>query len=227
MLINTTAYHQLNNLINSNESVVQLIAVSKTKPIAAIQELYNLGHKHFGENYVQELVEKQAQLPNDIQWHFIGHLQSNKVKYIAPFVHCIQSIDSFKLLVEVNKQAAKHNRIIDCLLQIHVAREDTKFGFNEQEVLQLLEQPNLQQLNNICIKGIMGMASFTDMESQIKKEFTQLQQIFKSLQKQANLLQLSNVQIQEASFGMSSDYNLALQFGTTMIRVGSLLFGSR
>lgn len=227
MLINSTAYHQLNALTNTDGNPVQLIAVSKTKPNQAIQELYNIGHRHFGENYVQELVQKQIDLPKDIQWHFIGHLQSNKVKYIAPFVYCIHSIDSYKLLVEVNKQAAKQNRIIDCLLQIHVAQEETKFGFNQEEALTLLLKPELAALKNICIKGIMGMASFSEDENLLKKEFAQLQTSFSALQKQAQQLQLGNVNVTEASFGMSGDYNLALQLGTTMIRVGSLLFGSR
>lgn len=227
MLINSTAYHQLNTLTNNLGKPVQLIAVSKTKPNKAIKELYSLGHRHFGENYVQELVQKQADLPKDIHWHFIGHLQSNKVKYIAPFVHCIHSIDSYKLLVEVNKQATKNNRTIDCLLQVHVAQEETKFGFDENEILAFLQKEELKTLNHIYIKGIMGMASYTNNEEQLKKEFTQLQIIFKNLQQQNKTLHLPNLNITEASFGMSSDYALALQFGTTMIRVGSLLFGSR
>lgn len=227
MFINLSTYHQLNNLKNGSNKAVQLIAVSKTKPVEAITELYNEGHRHFGENYVQELVQKHSSLPSNIHWHFIGHLQSNKVKYIAPFVHCIHSVDSYKLLIEVNKQAAKNNRIINCLLQIYVAQEETKFGFDEAELNALLLQPELKLLNNICIKGIMGMASFTNNETQLRKEFAQLQAVFMQLQGQAKELALPNVQIQEASFGMSNDYSLALEFGTTMIRVGSLLFGSR
>jgi hypothetical protein len=227
MLINTSIYQQLNNLKNIKDNAVQLIAVSKTKPVEAIQQLYNLGHKHFGENYVQELVAKQASLPKDIYWHFIGHLQSNKVKYIAPFVYCIHSIDSYKLLLEVNKQAAKHNRIINCLLQVHVAQEETKFGFDEDELMDVLQDTVLKNLQHICIKGIMGMASFTHNEQQLKNEFTQLQTIFINLSQHSKQLALQNVDIKEASFGMSGDYKLALQYGTTMIRVGSLLFGSR
>lgn len=227
MAINSTIYSQLNNLTNSFGNSVQLIAVSKTKPSQAILELYNLGHRHFGENYVQELVQKQNELPNDINWHFIGHLQSNKVKYIAPFVYCIHSIDSFKLLVEVNKQAAKHNRVIHCLLQIHIAQEETKFGFDKEELMALIKNPALYSLGNICIKGIMGMASFTNNEEQLKQEFAALQSIFIKIQQLSNQIQQPNIKITEASFGMSGDYELALQYGTTMIRVGSLLFGSR
>ncbi|RYZ30591.1 MAG: YggS family pyridoxal phosphate-dependent enzyme [Chitinophagaceae bacterium] len=202
-----------------------LVAVSKTKPVEAIQELYNLGQRDFGENYVQELVDKQAQLPQDIRWHFIGHLQSNKVKYIAPFVHLIHGIDSFRLLKEVNKQAEKNNRVIDVLLQIHIAREETKFGLDENEAAEIFttKANELVELQNIRITGLMGMASFSDDKNVVRDEFKSLKRIFDQYAQQST----SNCRLQTLSMGMSGDYQMALEEGSNMIRIGSLLFGSR
>lgn len=205
---------------------VTLVAVSKTKPANDIQELYNLGQKDFGENYVQELVEKQPILPADIRWHYIGHLQSNKVKYIAPFVHLIHAVDSFKLLQEINKQAVKNNRTIDVLLQMHIAAEDTKFGMDEKEIIELLQYYEAQQaqLQNIRICGLMGMSSLTDNEEQVRTEFSRLYTVFKNLQQSTFL---GKPYFNTCSMGMSGDYKIAVEAGSTMVRVGSLLFGSR
>ncbi|HEX8313547.1 MAG TPA: YggS family pyridoxal phosphate-dependent enzyme [Flavisolibacter sp.] len=203
-----------------------LVAVSKTKPNEAIRELYDLGHRDFGENYVQELVEKQAVLPTDIRWHFIGHLQTNKVKYIAPFVHLIHGIDSFKLLKEVNKQAEKNNRIIDVLLQVHIAQEETKFGLDEKELDEIVNpdlKHELHALKNIRIRGLMGMASFSDDVNLVRSEFN----ILKSLYDKYAELQTPHFKLQILSMGMSADYQTALGEGSNMIRIGSLLFGSR
>ncbi len=197
-----------------------LVAVSKTKSVADIQALYDLGQIDFGENYVQELVDKYAQLPKDIHWHFIGHLQSNKVKYIAPFVHLIHGVDSFNLLKEINKQALKNNRVIDCLLQVHIAKEETKFGLDEHELSELHE---LNELKNIRIVGLMGMASFSDDMNLVRNEFKNLKTIFDNNAQQPT----SNHQLQTLSMGMSSDYKIALEEGSTMVRIGSLLFGER
>jgi pyridoxal phosphate enzyme (YggS family) len=204
---------------------VQLVAVSKTKPAQDIKELYDSGHRDFGENYVQELVDKQAQLPNDIRWHFIGHLQSNKVKYIAPFVHLIQSVDSLKLLKEINKQGVKHNREIECLLQVHIADEETKFGFDAGEIEELVNtnSSELHELTNIKIAGLMGMASLTGDENKIRTEFKQLKSIFENFAQ----LQTANSKPEILSMGMSSDYTIAIEEGSTMVRIGSLLFGER
>lgn len=195
---------------------VTLIAVSKTKPNEMIMEAYEAGQKDFGENYVQELVDKQEQLPKDINWHFIGHLQSNKVKYIAPFVYLIHGVDSFNLLKEINKQALKNDRVIDCLLQIYIAQEETKFGLSFDEAKEILTSKEFNELKNISIKGFMAMASNTDDQEQIKKEFKSL-----------NEFNLNNFNFKTLSFGMSSDYQLAIQQGSTMIRVGSSIFGER
>jgi PLP dependent protein len=204
---------------------LQLVAVSKTKPVEAIKELYDLGQRDFGENYVQELVDKKAQLPTDIRWHFIGHLQTNKVKYLAPFVHLIHGIDSYKLLKEVNKQAAKNNRIIDVLLQVHIAKEETKFGLDENELHDILGQHNneLSSLQNIRITGLMGMASFSDDKNVVREEFKNLKRIFD----QYSSIASANCHLNILSMGMSGDYQLALEEGSTMVRIGSLLFGSR
>jgi pyridoxal phosphate enzyme (YggS family) len=202
----------------------QLIAVSKTKPVESIREAYDAGQRVFGENKVQELVPKYEALPKDIQWHLIGHLQSNKVKYIAPFVHLIHSIDSFKLLEEVNKQAIKANRTIACLLQLHIAEEETKFGFSEEEVTDLLASDALQKLENIQIAGLMGMATFTEDLEQIRKEFRGLRGLYERL-KTSSLP--ANVTMRHLSMGMSSDYKLAIEEGSTMIRVGTAIFGDR
>lgn len=200
---------------------VTLVAVSKTKPIADIAALYALGQRDFGENYVQELTEKQAQLPQDIRWHFIGHLQSNKVKYIAPFVHLIHGVDSLKLLKEVNKQAAKHQRVIDVLLQMHIAQEETKFGLDEQELVQLLEAISHEPLPNVRICGLMGMASFSDNTSLVRSELKGLKAIYDQYANRAP------VEMTILSMGMSGDYEIAVEEGSTMVRIGSLLFGSR
>ncbi|MDX2174485.1 MAG: YggS family pyridoxal phosphate-dependent enzyme [Bacteroidota bacterium] len=199
---------------------VTLIAVSKTKPNGAVLEAYETGHRDFGENYVQELVDKHEQLPKDIHWHFIGHLQSNKVKYIAPFVHLIHGVDSFNLLKEINKQALKNNRVINCLLQIYIAQEETKFGLSFEEADTILKSEELKSLKNIAIKGFMAMASNTDDEAQIRKEFQSL----KHFADQSFILNLESLIL---SYGMSSDYKLAIQEGSTMIRIGSSIFGER
>lgn len=199
---------------------VTLVAVSKTKPNEAILEAYQAGQRVFGENKVQELTEKYESLPKDIEWHMIGHLQSNKVKYIAPFVSLIHGVDSFKLLKEINKRAAQNERVINCLLQIHIAEEDTKFGFDEKEVAELLKSEAFQHLKNIKIVGLMGMATFTDNENQIRKEF-------KSLKKLFDKLSTLYFPLSTLSMGMSGDYQLAIEEGSTMIRVGSSIFGER
>ena len=215
MAINTIAYQTISKELQLKN--VTLVAVSKTKPVEAVQAMYDLRHRDFGENYVQELVDKFAVLPKDIRWHFIGHLQSNKVKYIAPFVHLIHGVDSLSLLKEINKQAAKNNRVIDCLLQVHIAEEETKFGFDEQELNELHQ---LQELKNIRVVGLMGMASFSDDMQKVRSEFKKLKSIFNNLKSQ-----IPNLQI--LSMGMSADYKIAIEEGSTMVRIGSLLFGSR
>lgn len=204
---------------------VTLVAVSKTKPVSDLMEAYTAGQRIFGENYVQELVEKEQQLPKDIQWHFIGHLQSRKVKLIAPFVNLIHGVDSLKLLEEINKQAAKNNRVIDCLLQIHIAEEETKFGLDENELDEILHHTQNQQneLNNINIVGLMGMATFTENQLQIEKEFNHLKQIFDKYKD----LKTKNCQLNTLSMGMSGDYQLAISCGSTMVRIGSSIFGNR
>lgn len=199
---------------------VTLIAVSKTKPIEAILEAYEAGQRDFGENYIQELCDKAEKLPKDIRWHAIGHVQSNKVKYIAPFVHLIHGVDSLKLLQEINKQAQKNNRVIDCLLQVFIATEESKFGLDSTEVHALLESEIFLQLQNIRIVGLMGMASNTENETQIRSEFKGLHSLFSELQKQYS-------DFKHLSMGMSGDYPLAISEGSTMIRVGSLIFGAR
>ena len=197
---------------------VTLVAVSKTKPVEDIEALYALGQRDFGENYVQELVDKQASLPVDIRWHFIGHLQSNKVKYIAPFVYLIHGVDSLKLLKEIDKQAAKNNRIIQCLLQVHIASEETKFGMDEQELAEALSQLHL--FPNVKVCGLMGMASFSDDETKVRNEFKTLHQLLiKST--------ISDPASAILSMGMSGDYTMAIEEGSNMVRIGSLLFGAR
>lgn len=206
-----------------NESVT-LVAVSKTKPVEAILAAYTTGQREYGENKVQELVAKYELLPKDIHWHLIGHLQSNKVKYIAPFVHLIHSVDGLKLLTEINKQALKNNRIIDCLLQFHVATEETKFGLYQSEAIELLDSKEYTSMKNIRVVGIMGMASFTENESLIRSEFQSLKSIFHSL-KESHFP--GDNAFKEISMGMSGDYKIAIEEGSTMIRVGSTIFGSR
>ena len=212
------------NLLSVRDSLnanVQLIAVSKTYPANRILEAYNTGQRDFGENRVQEIQEKQALLPNDIRWHMIGTLQRNKVKYIAPFIALIHSIDSIDLLEEVNKQAAKNLRIINCLLQVYIAKEETKHGFLESEIVQLYQSAKLQKFENIQIVGLMGMASFTTDEQQVREEFKSLKDLFNTLNTshQANLTVLS--------MGMSGDYRIAMEQGSTHVRIGSSIFGER
>lgn len=217
MLVNLPKYYELQSFLQNHSAT--LVAVSKTKPAEAIMALYEAGQRDFGENYVQELVDKAAILPKDIKWHFIGHLQTNKVKYIAPFVYLIHGVDSLKLLQEINKQALKNNRVIDCLLQIHIATEESKFGFAMDEIQQFHWQ-QLAELSGVRVRGFMGMASFTDNETQIQQEFNALATCFKAAQMHYEHLTI-------LSMGMSGDYPLAIAQGSNMVRVGSLLFGAR
>lgn len=210
MPVNKSNYERIQKELQAK--AVTLVAVSKTKPVEDILELYELGHRDFGENYVQELVDKEAQLPKDIRWHFIGHLQSNKVKYIAPFVHLIHGVDSFKLLQEIDKQAKKQNRIIDCLLQVYIAKEETKFGLAENELAEVL----MSELVNARVCGLMGMASFSDDMELVRSEFRYLKTLFDKQPK-----------LQTLSMGMSGDYTIAVEEGSNMVRIGSLLFGER
>ena len=203
---------------------VRLIAVSKFKPAEDIALLYQHGHRAFGENHAQEMKAKHEQLPKDIEWHFIGHLQTNKIKYIAPYVALIHSIDSFSLLQEVNKHAAKNNRVIPCLLQFHIADEETKFGFTLQECEAMLQSHEFQQLQNIAIQGVMGMATFTDDQEQVRREFHHLHQIFEELKTRYFS---QNPDFKELSMGMTDDYPIAISEGSTMIRIGSAIFGPR
>ena len=220
MLIQKEAFHKIKRELDAAK--VDLVAVSKTKPNEDILALYALGQRLFGENYVQELVDKEASLPKDIQWHFIGHLQTNKVKYIAPFVHLIHGVDGEKLLKEINKQAIKCNRVISCLLQVHIAKEETKFGFDATELIDLVESGQLDNYSNIVVKGLMGMASFTEDQVILKNEFEALATTFNQVKNKLN-----NVHFDTLSMGMSSDYTLAIKEGSTMVRIGSLLFGAR
>ena len=205
-------------------SEVKFVAVSKTKPVEDLLEAYNTGQRIFGENQVQELVEKHEALPKDIQWHIIGHLQTNKVKYIAPFITLIESVDSLKLLQEINKHALKYNRVIDCLLQIYIADEDTKFGLGFDEAIELLRSEEFSQLKNVRICGVMGIATNTDIEKQIKDEFYELKTFFQGL-KQSFFRK--DDYFKEISMGMSSDYKIAIAEGSTMVRLGSTVFGKR
>jgi PLP dependent protein len=202
---------------------VTLVAVSKTKPLEMIREAYEAGQRDFGENYAQELAEKELQLPKDIRWHAIGHLQTNKVKYIAPFVHLIHAVDSLKLLEEINKQARKLRRDINCLLQIYIATEDTKFGFSFEECEQLFQSEEFKKLKNIKVVGLMGMASNTSNNAQVKNEFHSLKTFF---DKHKHLDTL-NLKLEILSTGMSSDYKIAIEEGSTMVRIGSNIFGER
>lgn len=214
------------NLLKIKSSLpehVTLVAVSKTKPVSDLMEAYNAGQRVFGENKIQEMTEKWEQMPNDIQWHMIGHIQTNKVKFMAPYVSLIHGVDSLKLLEEINKQALKNNRIIDCLLQIHIAEEETKFGLNEDELENLLASETFIKLKNIKIVGLMGMATFTENQNQIKKEFEHLKSIFDTKKS----LSIVNCQLSILSMGMSGDYQLAIEYGSTMVRIGSSIFGGR
>ena len=219
------AYKKITDQLNDQD--ITLIAVSKTKPIEDVLDAYAAGQRAFGENYVQELVDKQAKLPADIQWHFIGHLQTNKVRYITPFVHLIHGVDSDRLLKEINKQAIKANRKISCLLQVHIAREESKFGLDETELMELVKKHLLndspEPLLGVDVIGLMGMASFSSEEELIRAEFTQLQTWYHQIKKNPSLIH----PFRHLSMGMSGDYPLALACGSNMIRVGSLLFGER
>ncbi len=214
----------LNKILETLPANVQLIAVSKTKPIVAIQEAYDLGQRVFGENMVQEMVQKHEALPKDIEWHMIGHLQRNKVKYMAHFVALIHGVDRFKTLLEINKQAKKNNRIISCLLQAKIAEEDSKFGLSFQEIEEILSSEAFIALENIKIVGFMGMATFTEDEKQIAKEFQSLKAFFDSCKEK---YKSANCELKTLSMGMSGDYPIAIENGSTMIRVGSAIFGDR
>jgi pyridoxal phosphate enzyme (YggS family) len=202
----------------------KLVAVSKTKPAEDVQQAYDAGQRLFGENQVQELVEKYEKLPKDIQWHLIGHLQTNKVKYIAPFISLIESVDSLKLLQEINKQALKHNRVIDCLLQVYIADEETKFGLSYDELIELLRSPECTELKNVRVVGLMGIATNTEVVKQINDEFHELRVLFDGIK--VSFFRKAE-HFKELSMGMSSDYKIALEQGSTMIRVGSTIFGQR
>ncbi|MBX2846594.1 MAG: YggS family pyridoxal phosphate-dependent enzyme [Saprospiraceae bacterium] len=220
--MNTKEYLSIREELQAQQ--VALVAVSKTKPVEAIQEAYQLGQRIFGENRALELRDKYEVLPKDIEWHMIGHLQTNKVKYIAPFVHLIHSIDKISLLKEVNKRAAQNNRVIDVLIQVHIAEEASKHGFDETELFQLLQETNLETLPNINIIGLMGMATFTSDQDQVKQEFQHLQRLFEQVKTTAfEAKEDFNV----LSMGMSGDYLTAIQQGSNMVRLGSIIFGAR
>jgi pyridoxal phosphate enzyme (YggS family) len=201
----------------------RLIAVTKTKPVEVLEETYQAGFRRFGENKVQEMTAKYEVLPKDIEWHMIGHLQSNKVKYMAPYVSMIHSVDNLKLLKEINKEALKNNRVIDCLLQIFIAEEETKFGLSDQEAREILESEELAQLKNIRIAGLMGMASNSDDKEKVRQEFRHLKTLFDSFKS----YQKENVEMRELSMGMSGDFRIAVEEGSTLVRVGSAIFGAR
>lgn len=215
------------NLIKLKNQIpvhVKLIAVSKTKPVQHIIELYDAGHRIFGENRVQELIEKFPQLPADIEWHFIGHLQTNKVKYIAPFVSMVHSVDSPKLLKEIDKEAAKNNRIVNCLLEMYIAGEESKFGLDISEAFTILDSPDIKVMHNIKICGVMGMASFTEDMKLVRKEFRNLKTYFNQLKEKYFYNQSY---FKEISMGMSGDYQVAIKEGSTMVRIGTAIFGER
>jgi PLP dependent protein len=215
----------INKIKSQLPSHVTLVAVSKTKPVSDLMEAYHAGQRIFGENKIQEMTEKWEQMPKDIQWHMIGHVQTNKVKYMAAYVNLIHGVDSLKLLQEINKQAKKHNRIIDCLLQVYIAEEESKFGLDEQELDEIMTrvQHNKSEFENIRIVGLMGMATFTENQNQIEKEFNRLKSIFDKYKK----LNTEHCQLSTLSMGMSGDYKLAISCGSTMVRVGSSIFGIR
>jgi len=215
----------INQYITENKNFYfTLVAVSKNHPAEAIKEAYETGQRDFGENKVQELTEKQAMLPKDIKWHLVGHLQRNKVKYIAPFIHLIHSVDSLDLLKEINKEAKKNKRVINCLLQVYIAKEESKFGLEEQEAENLLNNPELNNLQHINITGLMGIATNTEDKDTIRQEFSLLKGLF---EKWKNKYARENVSFTELSLGMSSDYKIALEEGSTMIRIGTAIFGNR
>lgn len=206
------------------EKKCTVVAVSKTQSPEVIRQVYDLGIRDFGENKVQELIPKKENLPSDIRWHFIGHLQSNKIKYIAPFIHLIHSVDSLKLLKEINKEAAKNDRILSCLLQIHIAIEESKFGFSFEEALKLLESNETDAFKSIKINGLMGMASFTENKEKVRSEFSGLKSFFEQIRQK---IKKENVEMKVLSMGMSGDYQIALEEGSTLIRVGTSIFGER
>lgn len=214
------------NLLNIRHQIPQevtLVAVSKTKPVSCVEEAYRMGQRDFGENKAQELKDKYEVLPKDIKWHFIGHLQTNKVKYIVPFVYLIHGVDSYKLLMEINKQAKKVNRIIPCLLQFYIAQEETKFGFNLQECREMFDDIYFKNMQNVLIQGVMGMATHTDNQKQQHSEFKTLKNIFETLKQDYQLSQDFKI----ISMGMTEDYHIAIEEGTTMVRIGSAIFGVR
>ncbi|MCH4552927.1 YggS family pyridoxal phosphate-dependent enzyme [Aestuariibaculum lutulentum] len=213
----------LNHIKSDLPAHITLVAVSKTKPVPDLMEAYNAGQRIFGENKIQEMVEKHEVMPKDIQWHMIGHVQRNKVKYMASFVNLIHGVDNFKLLNEINRQAARYRRTINCLLQIKIAEEDSKFGMTTAEASEILQSDDFSYLQNIKIVGVMGMATFTDNETQIKQEFTKLKETFDELK----AIETPNCKLETISMGMSGDYKLAIDCGSTMVRVGSSIFGER
>lgn len=215
--------NNLQEIKNTLPGQVTLVAVSKTKPVVNLMEAYDAGQRIFGENKIQEMAEKWEEMPKDIQWHMIGHVQTNKVKYMAPFVSLVHGVDSLKLLSEINKQALKNKRSIDCLLQMHIAEEETKFGLDQKELLELINSESFKDLKNIRIVGLMGMATFTDNQNQIRKEFNELHSIFEKLKNDTIL----GSDIEILSMGMSGDYKLAIDCGSNMVRIGSSIFGGR
>jgi len=214
-------YYKIKNTLPEN---VKLVVVTKTQPIEKILEIYNIGHKIFGENKVQELKEKKELLPDDIEWHMIGHLQTNKVKYIAPYINLIHSVDSLKLLTIINKEALKNNRIINCLLQIKIAKEETKYGMSYEELIELLSSNELKELKNIKIIGLMSMATYTDDYSIIRSEYKYFSEVFENIK---SMFFKEDINFKEKSIGMSNDYKIALDYGATIIRIGTLIFGER
>ena len=220
-MLDTSIYFEIKKTL---PPTVTLVAVSKTKPVEDILSIYHCGQKVFGENKVQELCSKFESMPKDIEWHLIGHLQTNKVKYIAPFVSLIHAVDSLKLLQEINKQAQKHNRVINCLLQIYIAKEESKFGLDFDEAISILHSPEFVALEHINIVGLMGMATNTDDQSIVKKEFTQLEKFYQELKKDNNI---AHCNFSTLSMGMSNDYALAIDCGSNMVRIGSSIFGNR
>lgn len=218
-----TIAENLKNIYEELPEHVHFVAVSKTKPVSDLMEAYQAGQRIFGENKIQEMTDKWEQMPKDVQWHMIGHVQTNKVKYMAPYVSLIHGVDSLKLLKEINKQAKKWRRVIPCLLQVYIATEETKFGLAQDELLEIIHSDEFKSLEHIKVVGLMGMASFTEDQEKIRKEFQFLKDIFDYVQP----YQLSNCHFQHLSMGMSSDYKIAIECGSTIVRIGSNIFGSR
>jgi len=213
-----------NKVLSDIPDNVTLVAISKTRTIEEIKNLYELGHRVMGESKAQELTPKYEKLPKDIKWHMVGHLQRNKVKYIAPFVEMIHSVDSLRLLNTINKEGEKNNRVINCLLQLHIAKEETKFGMSEEEITELLKSSDYKEMSNVSIKGLMGMATFTEDEEQVRKEFSELKQTFDKLK---NSFFKSNESFTEISMGMTNDYKIGIEEGSTLVRIGTAIFGER